>query len=229
MEQEKGSKKEGNFSAVPNEMIEILMRTNLTTYEFRVVWFFIRVLQGHQKMEVAIKTAEIIYATALPKQRVIPALNSLITKGIIQRFFTIERGIYGYRFNADNFGRIHATKRVRQDKKFLHLVENEGHRIRTLRSQNQDLEVTESGPEGHRIRTSPSSNPLSYSIKENKYILKREEKEELNAQVKGTGNGIGNGNLSEMGDPSLYELNRRRLEALEYTKRMQEEEEKGKI
>lgn len=175
---------EGNFSAVPHEMTEFLMRLDLTSREFKLVFFFIREIQGYQLREKIIKTSKIITSTGLAKQNLNPALKSLITKGVISRepIKSKERGLYLYRFNEQSFGRTCATKEVKQsyfeDGKVIHIAH--------FRSSNQllrgnrvnDLKVIDpvtSKTEGSA--PSAASQGMKEILNKDKHILREQEAE----------------------------------------------------
>lgn len=145
-----GGKKEGDFSAMPHEMTEKLMRMDLTAREHRLVWFFSREIIGYCLREKVIKTAKIIRDTALPKQNLNTALRSLLKKGVIERFDIDagEPGQYLYRFNEVLFERVNATKSVKdsyvEDGKVIH-IKNYKSSNRVVRShQNDDQGVIDS-------------------------------------------------------------------------------------
>jgi hypothetical protein len=235
---------EGKFAAVPNEMIEILMRMDLSGSEFRLIWYFVRELQGWQMIEKIIKTGKIIKDTGLSKQLAIPALSSLVTKGVIQRLTTPEYGVYGYRFNEDNFGRVHATKRVRKDKKFLRLVKNDGQENLTEESRKLDRAVKKTGPCGQENLTSSLPETLQPSDIINEFlpdfplntVLKKDSKKDLKRQVMGNQlNQLEKGNVTNVPrggevdwvnpEPTPEELDRRKVAQLKAL----QEYEKGRL
>lgn len=174
----------GNFSGVTHEMTEILMTRSFTPHESRIIWFFIRHLQGYQMKERVIKTSEIIKGTQTNKQRVIESINSLIKKGVLVRTPGVERGEYIYSWNENLFERTHATEKVKVDRKVTDLMtykkKNRGTENRSSESENTDLEVTESGLDGTENRTQDNQRTATVAdlgfpkdIKDNKNILKK--------------------------------------------------------
>jgi len=146
-------------------MTQSLMRLDLTSREFRVVFFLIDEIQGNQMKQRAIKTSQFMTSTGIPKQKVLPAINSLIEKGVIKRTKTKEAGWYLYEFSERNFGRVHATKVIHQDRKALRLIKGGVPETVThdagVSTQNGDSQVTETG-------TSPRSKSSLDPLREHK-------------------------------------------------------------
>lgn len=119
----------GNFSLVPNEMLENINYLDLTLREYKICITLMRLLIGWQMKERLISTKDILQGANLIKQNGIPAINSLLKKEIIFRTPGKEHGEYVYSFNEKVFGRTHASRFVRQDPKVIDLM--------TYRSSNQ--------------------------------------------------------------------------------------------
>lgn len=113
----------GNFAGVPQEMTHMLMRSDLTNREFRIVFFLFDEIVAKQYKSEMIKIEQFVEGTSLPSRHVIPAIKSLIKKGIIKRQSTSFRGTYFYQFHETNFGRVVATKEVYESKKGLKLLQ----------------------------------------------------------------------------------------------------------
>lgn len=181
---------ETGFSGVPHEMIEKLMRLQLTGHETRLIWFFIRQCQGYQMAERLITIEDIVFATEIRRERVHEALRSLLTKKIIKRRSGYRPGEYVYQWNNKFFGRTHATKTVRRDPKVVRLDEYRHTENRTTLYENPDAEIRKSGlshtenriTNDRRAATSAARRPPKYSLKDNKNILKREKETDVSSQ-----------------------------------------------
>jgi phage replication O-like protein O len=109
-------REEGPYSMLVHEIPEVLMRLDLTAREHKICWFLIREILGYQLKEKIIKTEKFIQSTGLYKQHLNTTIHSLIEKGVIIREEIIDGqpGEYLYSFNLRLFGRINATKEVKQ-------------------------------------------------------------------------------------------------------------------
>lgn len=169
----------GNFAGVPEEMTNVLMRSDLTSREFRVVFFLIHEVIGKQLVRKLIKTEEFIKGTGMPKDHLIPAIRSLVEKGIIKRQSTSFRGCYFYEFHEVNFGRVIATKEIFEDKKGLKLIQ--GGKVSELdTSKNERVSEldTSNDPKVSELDTSSRSNLQTDSLRE---IHKSQRQKELDA------------------------------------------------
>jgi DNA-binding transcriptional regulator GbsR (MarR family) len=107
------SNEKGNFTQVPNEVIEILMnrkKADLTSREYSIMFFLIRELQGWAYEYKPIEIAQFVEGTGMEKPHVISALNILVD----QRAFVTKMKLPGFRtplygFNKEIFGRVLAT------------------------------------------------------------------------------------------------------------------------
>lgn len=116
-------KKTGDFAAVPYEMIEFLMNPpfKISSQQTRIIWFFIRKLQGWAHKETAARTKDIVEGTGLDRSHCTEDLKYLIENKVLNRRAGVSR-IYGewiYSFNEETFGRVHATNVVRIDRKTI--------------------------------------------------------------------------------------------------------------
>ncbi len=108
----------GNFTQVPNEVIEYLMnrkKADLTSREYSIMFFLIRELQGWAFEFKPIELADFIEGTGMEKQNLIPSLATLVE----DRRLINKRKLPGYRtplygFNKEIFGRILATQEPRR-------------------------------------------------------------------------------------------------------------------
>lgn len=159
---------------IPHEMSERFMRMDLTAREFKVVWFLIRELHGWSMKQRIIKTQKFITDTGLVKQSLIPTIQSLIQKGVIQRFDADgEPGEYVYFFNESNFSTTHATEEVRVDPKVSSLLTYKSMKHRPQSQQVVDSEVSESLT--HKTQETTPSAPTRVpkeSLKEREINLK---------------------------------------------------------
>lgn len=175
-------------------MTQSLARMDLTSREHRVIWFLIDEIQGSQMKQRAIKTSQFMAATGIPKQKVIPAINSLLEKGVIKRTETKEAGWYLYEFSERNFGRVHATKDIHQDRKGLRLLKGGVPEMVThdtgVSTRNGDSRVPEMG-------TSPRSKSSLDPLRENQNL---QESKELSAHEERKKEYIpkGSGQLAEL-------------------------------
>ncbi len=151
------------------------MYENLTSREFRLVFFFIRYCQGYQIKERIIQTKMILDKTGLPKQKAIPALKSLIRKGIIERTSTGNAGEYIYNFNEFRLYRTHATSKIKLDPKVTDL----GTYKQARGTQIGYLEVPKSGTSRNRTHApKAAAQPSKYRFKYIK-ILNKEKKPKI--------------------------------------------------
>lgn len=132
------SKSEGNFAGVPHEMTEILMRLQLSGHETRLLWFFIRQLQGYQMEEKLIHLEDMVFDTGLRPERVCNSLKSLLDRKIIKRRAGSRKGEYAYRWNEKFFGRTHATKTIKTDPKITRLDEYRSKKIEKDLTENRN-------------------------------------------------------------------------------------------
>jgi len=94
-------KNEHGFTAISNELLEALVRTNLSGQELRTLLFFIRKLDGFHKTEDAISLSQIMRATGMIKVRASQVVNNLE----LMKILTVTKNINGigksYKLNKD--------------------------------------------------------------------------------------------------------------------------------
>jgi len=172
----------GNFAGVTEEMLEILMKSDLTNREFRVVMFLFKEILKKQFKRELIKTEEFIKGTCLPKNHLIPAIRSLIKKGIIKRQATSFRGAYFYEFREEHFGRVIGTKEIYETKRGLKLLQGgkalEVPELGTSRKSEVPNLGTSNRVQVPELGTSPSSK-MGTDLKEK--IQKSQRQKELDA------------------------------------------------
>lgn len=71
------------YLKIANELVEALMRINLSPYEARLLWFIIRKTYGFNKTSDRISLSQFAKATLLDRRNVHRALQSLIQREII--------------------------------------------------------------------------------------------------------------------------------------------------
>lgn len=150
---QKPTDQKGNFTQVPNEVIEYLMnrkKADLTSREYAIMFFLIRELQGWAYEYKPIEIAEYVEGTGMEKQNLIPALSCLIderrlvTKVKLPGFRT---PLYG--FNKEVFGRILASQ---EPKKFYSAGNGKVINLMTFKVLNSmPLEVINSMTEKKRL------------------------------------------------------------------------------
>lgn len=137
------------------EMIQQLQRMDITSRESKIIWFLIGKLQGDLMIERLIKSEEFVHATTLHKQHVSTTLKSLIAKGIIQRKSTEVLGCHWYRFHEENFGRVHAVKKIKTDVRGLRLVHSVPQIKLSTNTEIQDGDSNQNGDpqegDGHQV------------------------------------------------------------------------------
>lgn len=180
---------DGNFSAVPHEMTEYLMQSDLTAREFRIVLFLIRAILGYQLARKIIKTEDIVHYTKIHRPHVNGAIKSLIEKKIIgRRELRGYKGEFEYWFCDDFLGRIHATKKVSEhyfyEDKVIHnskeALPNQLHR----RYQLGNASVTKSMTP-KESKNPPKTAPINETQTfENSYKdIKKKEKDILRGEI----------------------------------------------
>lgn len=93
--------KEEGYTAIANEIIEAIYKTQLSGHEFRMVFLIIRKTYGFNKIEDAIALSQMQKALSLSKTRCSQVINSLQLKKIV----TVTENINGigkkYKFNKN--------------------------------------------------------------------------------------------------------------------------------
>jgi len=87
---------EDGYTRIANEILEALVKRNLSPYESRVLWFIIRKTYGWQKKDDLISLSQIVVGTDIKKGHASRALSSLISKQIVTRLGNKRLG-----FNKD--------------------------------------------------------------------------------------------------------------------------------
>lgn len=96
----------GNFSQVPNEILEVLMEKDLTGLEFRICFFMIRNLTGWNYEFKPVSIAEIAHALCHDNEKqIIKALANLVKQKILSKIKTPGIRSYLYGFNKEEIGR----------------------------------------------------------------------------------------------------------------------------
>lgn len=180
-------KQEGNFTPVPNEVIEFLMnrkKADLTSREYALMFFLIRELQGWAYEFKPIQLSDFIEGTGIEKQNILPALESLVTK----RNLIKKVKLPGYRtplygFNKEIFGRILASQ---EPKKFFSSGKGKVINLMTFKVLNSmPLEVIESMTNKRHLQAVEAaeraakdiSNTCKYNLREISEFLKAQRKQ----------------------------------------------------
>jgi phage replication O-like protein O len=74
-----------NFTKMPNEIIEVFARTNLNSYQQRVLWAIIRKTYGWHKKEDWIPVSQIVEVTGIHKPHVSRTLKELKLRNMVTR------------------------------------------------------------------------------------------------------------------------------------------------
>lgn len=180
----------GNFTQVPNEVIEYLMnrkKADLTSREYSIMFFLIRELQGWAYEYKPIEICDFVEGTGMEKQNLIPALAALIE----DRKLVNKKKLPGYRtplygFNKEIFGRILAAQ---EPKKFFSSGNGKVINLMTFKVLNSmPLEVINLMTEKRRLAALAAADRASKHIPNTcKYTL-REISEFLEPQRKQTKN-----------------------------------------
>jgi phage replication O-like protein O len=76
---------ENGYTPVANEILEALVKINISPYESRVLWFVIRKTYGWHKKTDWISLSQIVEGTGIAKPNVCRTIKSLTGKNIIVR------------------------------------------------------------------------------------------------------------------------------------------------
>jgi len=76
---------ENGYTQVANEILEALVKINLSPYESRVLWFIIRKTYGWHKTTDWISLSQITTGTAIAKPNVCRTIKWLSSRNIITR------------------------------------------------------------------------------------------------------------------------------------------------
>lgn len=106
---------ENGYTKIANEIIEVLMTTNLSAYQGRVLWAIWRDTYGYHKKQDWISNSQLVEMTGLRKSHVSRTLGELVARNIVTR---IGNKIA---FNKDYQGWRELPKRV--------TVTNSGNRV----------------------------------------------------------------------------------------------------
>ena len=74
---------EDGFTRIANEILEALSRTNLTSYQTRILWFIFRKTYGYHKKEDWISVQQIVEGTGIRQSHVSRTKKELTQRGII--------------------------------------------------------------------------------------------------------------------------------------------------
>jgi phage replication O-like protein O len=92
---------EDGFTPIANSIMEALAHTQLSGYEWRVLFFLLRKTYGWSKKSDRIALSQFVDGTSINQRRVIEAINGLIAKNIIHKTSAEKRTSKGreYAFN----------------------------------------------------------------------------------------------------------------------------------
>ncbi len=76
---------ENGYTRIANEIIEALMRTNLSAYQGRVLWAIWRETYGYQKKQDWLSNGQLVEMTGLKKSHVSRTVSELITRNIVTK------------------------------------------------------------------------------------------------------------------------------------------------
>ena len=76
---------ENGFTRLANEIIEALMRTNLSAYQTRILWAIWRETYGYHKKQDWISHTQLVKMTGLRKQHVYRTLRELLQRNIVTK------------------------------------------------------------------------------------------------------------------------------------------------
>ena len=93
--------KENGFTPIAHEIMEALMKINLSPAESRVLWFIFRKTYGWGKKSDRIALSQFSKATGLKRQNVQRALKALSSKSMITVIRSDDRKPLTYRFQKD--------------------------------------------------------------------------------------------------------------------------------
>jgi phage replication O-like protein O len=93
--------KENGYTPIANEIMEALMRVNLSPAETRVLWFLFRKTYGWNKKSDRIPLSQFSQATGIERRNVHRALKKLSSKQMIAIVQTDDRMAATYRFQKD--------------------------------------------------------------------------------------------------------------------------------
>ena len=189
--------KKGNFSQVPNEMLERAMNRKefpLTGREYAIVLFLVRELNGWRYEYKPIEISDYVQATGIDKQNLIPALASLIEQWRLVKKVKLpgfRTPLYG--FNKETLGRTLADEPRR-------FYEGKGKVINLMTFKvlnSMPLEVIESMTEKRQIAavgaseraSKHTSNTHKHNLREIEEFLKPQRKQTRN-RWEGIINGI---------------------------------------
>jgi hypothetical protein len=104
----------GNFTQVPNEVIEFFMNRQIfpgNSREYAIIFFLIRELQGWSYKTKPIELEDYVQGTGLARCHITTALKSLVTKHQV----VVKHKLHGFRtplygFNEEMIGRIMVNK-----------------------------------------------------------------------------------------------------------------------
>ena len=77
---------EDGHTEIANELLDAIIRTNMTDYEHRIFWLILRKTYGVEIIGEWIERSQIAQATGITKLNIIRALNNLHKRKIIRKF-----------------------------------------------------------------------------------------------------------------------------------------------
>ena len=86
--------KENGFTAIANEILEQVVKTDILASEFRILLFILRKTYGYQKKEDRISLTQFEKGTELSRATVVKALKNLVARNIL-----VKTAIPTYSFN----------------------------------------------------------------------------------------------------------------------------------
>lgn len=177
--------KKGNFSQVPNEMLDFFAdRTNLNGREYRLCFALMRELVGWDYKFKPIELCVFMEKTHLSKSHASEGLKSLVEKEVIEK-----RRVPGYRtpcygFREDQIGRVIVSEYRHlyvDGKKVIDLNEFKLLKEGTSSSQIRELQVPDIGNQKRRDQaTSAASQTSKYPQIPLNTSLRRESEKDSN-------------------------------------------------
>ncbi|MGD0488851.1 MAG: replication protein [Syntrophorhabdales bacterium] len=76
---------ENGYTSIANEIIEALMRTNLSAYQIRILWGIWRRTYGFHKKEDWLSNSQLVEMTGLRKQHISRTIKELLQRNIVTK------------------------------------------------------------------------------------------------------------------------------------------------
>jgi phage replication O-like protein O len=149
---------EEGFTPIANSIMEALARTQLSGYEWRVLFFLLRKTYGWNKKSDRISLSQFVDGTGINQRRVIEAINSLIAKNIIHKTSAEKRTSKGreYEFNK-HYGswvlvRKSAVRKSAYAEKRLEVVRKSADTISIEETKDKRTTKSDSKPKRHKFK-----------------------------------------------------------------------------